>query len=82
MHGKWRVVKKINIIIINKKGDVYGSVLVVNLYMYYYVRKYGELLGYNLCLVEKKKNWKWENRSYQYYYTNDECKLISNIKFN
>ena len=47
----------------------------------YYVSNNGELLGIQFMFSEKK-NWKWDNKSYQYYYTNDECKLISSIKFN
>ena len=74
---EWWKEKKIVILII--KEDVYGWYLVIiYIIMLAIMENYW---GYSLCLV-KKKNWKWENRSYQYYYTNDECKLISNIKFN
>ena len=51
-------------------------------YIYYYVSNNGKLLGIQFMFSGEKKNWKKENRSYQYYYTNDECKLISGIKFN
>ena len=64
---------------INNKGRcvrmVFGGLCI------YYVSNNGKLLGIYF-MFSGKKNWKWENRSYQYYYTNDECKLIGSIKFN
>ena len=72
--------KKKYIVILIIKEDVYRWCLVVNIYIYM-LAIMENCWGYNLLLVEKK-NWKWENRSYQYYYTNDECKLISDMKFN
>ena len=48
----------------------------------YYVSNNGELLRIQSMFRGKKKIESEKNRSYQYYYTNDECKLISSIKFN
>ena len=54
-----------------------GWCLVVNIYIIMLV------IMENCCFMfSGKKNWKWDNKSYQYYYTNDECKLINNIEIN
>ena len=71
--------RKKKIVILLIKEDVYGWYFVVNIYIMLVIME--NYWGYSICLVEKK-NWKWENRSNQYYYINDECKLISSIKFN